>query len=544
MPGTFPHGYALLIGVGQCTNSKWSLPATVKDMQALRLVLIDQSMCGYSDDESHIRLLHDSGATRQAIIDGLKWLAKQTASDESATAVVFFSGHGGRKESTDSYFLLPSDARPDDLESTTLDGKVFTQALRSINAKRVLVFLDCCHAGGMATAKDGVCAELPPGYSLESVTKGMIDELKQGEGRAVFSSSKNDQTSLVRRDGMMSIYTYHLIEALYGAGNRPQDTQICLSNLMGHLAKSVPQSARKEYSKEQNPFFDTATEDFPVALLCGGKGLSKEGFVQEQAALRIRGLLSVASSSGSVQPTAHSSSSAGSSENPFRPLNVGIDDPSLVFGRESKVNQALDILRTGSSVVFLGSHGSGRSSLLTLLIDRVSKDLGWKTARMDLLLVEDEKSFYRELCEALGVAEAKGYQLKRALNGQRFLVALDEVERMSRKGFTRNLRDQLRGLSGDSSAPLKLAMVSSAPLDRIFPDGKDYSPLAGICQQILVGPWDIATAREFFLERLRTTSVTFSEAEMEQIFRESGGIPRELMLIAFQLFNRKIGQKP
>lgn len=36
MHTTFPHGYALLIGIGNSKYPDWSLPATVKDMQALR----------------------------------------------------------------------------------------------------------------------------------------------------------------------------------------------------------------------------------------------------------------------------------------------------------------------------------------------------------------------------------------------------------------------------------------------------------------------------------------------------------------------------
>jgi hypothetical protein len=153
MPGTFSHGYALLIGVGKCTNPNWSLPVTVKDMKALRSVLVDPDMCGYYDDDSHICLLNDSSATRQGILDGLRWLADQTAADKESTAIVFYSGHGGRKVNTDSYYLLPSDTDPSDLESSALNGKNFTEALRSIQAKRLLVFMDCCKAGGMATAK-------------------------------------------------------------------------------------------------------------------------------------------------------------------------------------------------------------------------------------------------------------------------------------------------------------------------------------------------------------------------------------------------------
>ena len=72
MPDLFIHGYALLIGVGRCVYAPWSLPVTVQDMQALRAVLADPDLCGYPAD--HIRLLHDDGATRQTILDGLAWL--------------------------------------------------------------------------------------------------------------------------------------------------------------------------------------------------------------------------------------------------------------------------------------------------------------------------------------------------------------------------------------------------------------------------------------------------------------------------------------
>src|SRR6185503_12066769 len=63
MPQTFPHGHALLVGVGATAYSPWSLPVTVKDAQAIQAVLTNPALCGYPA-ENHIRLLHDQGATR------------------------------------------------------------------------------------------------------------------------------------------------------------------------------------------------------------------------------------------------------------------------------------------------------------------------------------------------------------------------------------------------------------------------------------------------------------------------------------------------
>lgn len=287
MSGAFSHGYALLIGVGESAYPKWSLPVTVKDMQALRAILADPALCGYPND--HVRLLHDAGATREAILDGLAWLAQQTAADSDATAVVFYSGHGWVDDGSGKYYLLPHDVEPFDLAGSALPAGTFTAALRQVKAKRLLVFVDSCHAAGMATAKDQPAMRLPAGFTQTSLPKGLIEELKQGAGRAVFSSSTGSQRSWVRPDGSLSLYTYHLIEALQGAGNQPGDTTVRVSNLMNHLGKAVPESARTLCQAEQTPFFDTATEDFAVALLRGGKGLPAGGWAatQDEAAARI-----------------------------------------------------------------------------------------------------------------------------------------------------------------------------------------------------------------------------------------------------------------
>ncbi|MEH2306692.1 MAG: caspase family protein [Nostoc sp.] len=268
MSNHFAHGYALLIGVGRTAESRYSLPVTVKDVQALKTVLTDPNLCAYLDDSEHIRLLQNEQTTRSEILDGLTWL-KEKAADKDATIVVFYSGHGCFDLSSQSYYLLQHDFNSIDIANTALSGQEFTQALRQIQAKRLWVVIDSCHAEGMATSK----GELPADFIATALPKGIVDALKQGEGRAVFTSSRGNQSSYIRPDGTMSIYTYHLIEALKGEANKPGDSKVMLSNLMNHLGKTVLESARTLCQAEQTPFFDTAMEDFPIAMLRGGKGL-------------------------------------------------------------------------------------------------------------------------------------------------------------------------------------------------------------------------------------------------------------------------------
>jgi uncharacterized caspase-like protein len=302
MSNTFAHGYVLLIGVGQSAYPAWSLPVTVKDAQAIKAILTDANLCAYPDDDRHIRLLHDQAATRQAILDGLAWLQTQAA-DPDATIVVYYSGHGWLDRAAGQYYLLPHDIKPFNIPGSALPAQTFTEALRKIAAKRLLVLVDSCHAEGMASSKDGPPIEAPPGFEQVALPKGLIDALKQGEGRAVFTSSRGEQRSWVRTDNTMSIYTYHLIEALQGAGNQPGDTVVRVSNLMSHLGKAVPESARQLCQAEQRPFFDTATEDFSVAMLRGGKGLPSGGWeaVQQEADRTIAQVVNITQSgSGSV----------------------------------------------------------------------------------------------------------------------------------------------------------------------------------------------------------------------------------------------------
>ncbi len=273
MSQTFSHGYALFVGVGNISYPNWSLPVTVKDAQALVSIFTNPNLCSYPDNEQHIRFLHDTGASRQAILDGLNWLKSQAATDSEATVVVYFSGHGWLDTSAGLYYLIPHDVRPHNIPKSALSAKALTDALRAIQARRLLVIIDSCHAEGMAAAKNENEGDLPPGFAKIAPPKNMLDTLKQGEGRAIFTSSRGDQLSYIRPDQTMSVYTYHLIEALRGAGNREGDTEVHLSNLMNFLGKTVQVSTQQFYQKEQTPFFDAATEDFAVALLQGGKGL-------------------------------------------------------------------------------------------------------------------------------------------------------------------------------------------------------------------------------------------------------------------------------
>ncbi|NET56012.1 MAG: NACHT domain-containing protein [Symploca sp. SIO2E6] len=279
MSNPLSHNYALLIGVGESAYPEWSLPVTVKDTLALKSLLTDTNLCGYSDDEQHLRLLNNAIATKESILSNLNWLQQQAAADSEATVLVYYSGHGWLNDKTGKYYLIPHDIIPHKIPNSALAADTFQEALRQIPAKRLLVIIDSCHAAGMASAKNEQGDwDLPDDFIPTALPKDLINQLQQGTGRVVLTSSTGKQKSWVRPDGKMSIYTFHLLEVLQGAGNQPGDQVVTISNLMNYLGKTVPASAKQLCQQEQTPFFDFATEDFPVALLHGGKGLPQQGW--------------------------------------------------------------------------------------------------------------------------------------------------------------------------------------------------------------------------------------------------------------------------
>ena len=292
----FNNGYALLIGVGESAYSKLSLPVTVKDTQAIYAALIDPELCAYPDDKDHIRVLNNQEATQAAILDGLNWLKEKATSDPNATIFIYYSGHGWVDKNTQKYYLLQHDIKPTKLAASAFSAEIFTDALRQIEAEQLLVVIDSCHAAGMATSKE---ADLELEEEFDhfirlAPSKGFIDALKKGKGRIVFTSSEGEQKSYIKDDSC-SIYTYHFLEALQGAGNKPGDTDVRVSNIMNHLGKAVSETARQLCNVEQNPQFDMTGGDFIIAKLQGGKGLPSKGWdeVKPEATQKINKIADV-----------------------------------------------------------------------------------------------------------------------------------------------------------------------------------------------------------------------------------------------------------
>jgi hypothetical protein len=187
--------------------------------------------------------------------------------DDDATALVYFSGHGGeykRAHYPPLYFLCPNGYNANDFDNTALNGDEFTQKIEALTAKKVVVILDCCHAAGMPSVK-AADEEFVKGNAPPSLLKAM----EQGSGRVVIASSRSDESSYGGNPN--SLFTACLLEAMAGRAAREADGYARVLDVLSYLFAKVPARAAPH---SQHPFVNKIaglSENFALCYYAGGE---------------------------------------------------------------------------------------------------------------------------------------------------------------------------------------------------------------------------------------------------------------------------------
>lgn len=264
-PTGYAKGHALLIGVANYQKISRLPAAILNDVNDVAATLSSPQYCAYPP--ANVVTLLDANATRAAVLKGLDELAARAGPDD--TACVFFSGHGGVVDSPDNEdsVLLTVDSDLADIENTSISSNELAAALAQIKAKRLLVFIDACHAGGAAISKsltDGKGHELKSGYTQNTFAK-----LAVGSGRALMASCRADEESAVFIGARNSVFTTALLAGLRGAADKNASGFIKVFDLFNYVSEEVP----RLIPDDQHPIFkaDNLEVNFAVALSQGGK---------------------------------------------------------------------------------------------------------------------------------------------------------------------------------------------------------------------------------------------------------------------------------
>jgi len=265
MSKAFGSGHALVVGVGE------DLPNTINDAKGISDILTDESRCAYP--KRQVQLCTGPKARRDDILKGLAKLSKV---DDDASVIVYFSGHGYQVSdgaaAEAGHYLMPYGYDTDRLKQTAVSGTEFTDALREIKAGKLLVLLDCCHAGGMANVKAPKKSKkaAAPNLAKAPLPREVLELVTEGKGRFIIASSEKDELSYAGNP--YSAFTLALIEALCGKGSSKEDGIVYVGDLAAYTLKMVPRLTRNK----QNPTQDfKGADNFAVAYYAGGDNKPK-----------------------------------------------------------------------------------------------------------------------------------------------------------------------------------------------------------------------------------------------------------------------------
>ena len=218
-----------------------------------------------------------------------------------------------------------------------------------------------------------------------------------------------------------------------------------------------------------------------------------------------------------------------------------IENPTDFFDREFILHRIFEELGKDQSLSLIGERQIGKSSLLEMVKAKGPQQLRLPPETfisIDMQIIRNEGEFFEALCEELGISPVcRGYKLERQLRGKRFILCLDEIEKMCKESFSGDEREELRSLADGESKPIKLVIASSISLFELFPDRPgETSPLANICPPIPVTPFSPPVARDFLIARLAGTGVSFNEHEIARLIDTTRGHPAHLQREAAEIY--------
>ena len=248
-----PRLYVLAVGVGRYQHGsipKLTFPA--KDARDFVAALRRQQ--GRLYREVAVKLLTESEATADAVVDGLDWLQKQVTQHD--VGVVFIAGHGVN-DSQQGYSFLPVDADPARLRRSGVSMDEFKKTLSQLPGK-ALFFFDTCHSGSVLGG--------PRARADSNDVTRVINELSSAEnGVIVFSSSTGRQLSYEDTAWNNGAFTKAVVEGLDGAANYQGSGRITHKMLDLYISERVKAlTGGKQSPVTQAP---GGVPDFPVALV-------------------------------------------------------------------------------------------------------------------------------------------------------------------------------------------------------------------------------------------------------------------------------------
>ncbi len=239
------NAYGVVIGIGKYRDTGIPvLKYATNDAREIYNILTDPQYGNFPRE--NVKLLLDEQATLTEIKSAMgTFLSRNAGKDD--TVCIYFAGHGspeidptGKADDRLEKFIVPYDAKKDDLFGYGLSMDEIRKIYERIESKKVVFFIDSCYsgeAGGRTFSRPDVAAR------NVTISEKFLEELS-GEGRIIISASKPDELSLETNELEHGVFTYYLAEGLKGKADLNKDGVVTVDELYSYVYEQVTKKAR------------------------------------------------------------------------------------------------------------------------------------------------------------------------------------------------------------------------------------------------------------------------------------------------------------
>ena len=243
-----PHGLAVIIGNKSYAHGDVPpVDYAHRDAAAFKRYVVD--VLGYAPDN----VIHLEDATRsemqkvlgsaETAMNDIQARLNILAPESGSDVVVFYSGHGVPGKAGDAS-LLPADVPPHRAQTESYPLKLLYEKLGALrHTKTVRVFLDACFSG---SSDGGRLVAASPVYQEPAFPEAVTDTMM------ILTAVTGSQLATWDKEAGHGLFTHHLLDALYGKGDRDKDGQVTAREVEVYLERHMTSNAWLLNEREQN----------------------------------------------------------------------------------------------------------------------------------------------------------------------------------------------------------------------------------------------------------------------------------------------------
>lgn len=225
--------YALIVGISNYKNIS-QLNYADDDAESFRDFLLDTKII---TNPNNIYFLIDSAATKTEIFRGLNNILAKLKGESNERVFIYFAGHGDTESETEQGYLLAYNCEKVAYDMTDAVYLPQFEPKVAAIAKKAKVFLitDACRSGNLAGQNNGALR------TMKAINDGFANTVK-------ILSCEPGQLSQEKPfpGGGHGVFTYYLLEALYGLGVENDVQYVEVSDIQDYINPKVYANTKKE----------------------------------------------------------------------------------------------------------------------------------------------------------------------------------------------------------------------------------------------------------------------------------------------------------